>query len=256
MVTLHAVRLDRRGGPGKLTSDRFDLAWPPGLVEERGLGVVEPQDREEPLVWNCLEPVVLLPVGGCRPEVDVGRAVRVGLDGARLAPEVRLRLVGLEHGAGLAVIEYHRPESALVEGGWERQPVVAGPVEVLPIAAARRTEVLRADTGEVHAHGGGDAGRDVEEPRARVELAGAIARAGDDALGGHLRGWVQELVAPGEEPVEPLRAGVVGDVLLGPGRERDGAGGRLADDDGVFEDLAHPSVGLERLALDDPDGGE
>src|SRR5512132_425481 len=148
MVTLHAVRLDRRGGPGKLTSDRFDLAWPPGLVEERGLGVVEPQDREEPLVWNRLEPVVLLPVGGCGSEVDVGRDVRVGLAGARLATQVRLRLVGLEHGAGLAVVEHHRPEPALGDVGWERQAVVTGAVEVLPVAAARGTEVLGADAGE------------------------------------------------------------------------------------------------------------
>src|SRR5664279_2235481 len=75
-------------------SDRFDFAGSPRLVEERGLRAVEPQDREEPLARNRLNPVVLPPVGRCRPEVDVRRAVRVGLDRAGLAAHVRLRGLG------------------------------------------------------------------------------------------------------------------------------------------------------------------
>ena len=80
--------------------------------------------------------------------------------------------------------------------------------------------------------------------------------AGDGAVGGDLRRRVEELIAAGEQHVEPRRAGVVGEAFLRPRRERDGAGGGVADRDGVLEDLAHPLVGLERLSLDDPDRRE
>src|SRR5512132_3899361 len=60
----------------------FDLARPPGLVEERGLGVVEPKDRPPALAGDGLEPVVGLAVRRTGPEVEVGRTIRVGLHGA------------------------------------------------------------------------------------------------------------------------------------------------------------------------------
>ena len=80
--------------------------------------------------------------------------------------------------------------------------------------------------------------------------------AGDRAVGGDLRRRVEELVAADEERALPRRVRVEGEALLGSCRERDGAGGGVADHDGLLEDLAHPGVGLERLAVHDPDGGE
>ena len=128
------------------------------------------------------------------------------------------------------------------------------PSKYFAVAVAHRVDVLRADAGEAHAHRRGDAGGHVEEVGARVELAGAVARGrGDGAVGGDLRGRVEELVAADEERAGPLRVRVVGEAFLGSGGKGDGAGGGVADDDGVLEDLAHPLVGLERLAVHDPD---
>jgi len=53
-----------------------------------------------------------------------------------------------------------------------------------------------------------------------------------------------------------LRVRVEGEALLGSGREGDGAGGGVAHHGGVLEDLAHALVGLERLAMHDPDRGQ
>ena len=150
----------------------------------------------------------------------------------------------------------HRPEPALGDAGRQGEPVAPAAVEELPAAVAHGDQVLRADPGQPHAHRGGDTGGGVEERDPRVELARPVAGGGDSAVGGDLRRRVEELIAAGEQHVDPGRAGVVGEAFLRPRRERDGAGGGVADRHGVFEDLAHPLVGLERLALDDPDGRE
>ena len=85
-----------------------------------------------------LEPVALVAFGGRGSEVDVGRAVGVGLDGAGLAAETGQVLVGLQHRAGLVVVHQQRPEPALGDVGWKREAVVAGAVEVVPFAVAHR----------------------------------------------------------------------------------------------------------------------
>ena len=194
---------------------------------------------------------MLLAIGGCRSEVDLRRAVRIGLDRPRLAPHIRFRLIGLEHRAGLIVVRHHRPEPTLGDVGWERQAVVAGPVEELAVAAACRHEVCRADAGEAHAHRRGDSCGDVEEPGAWVELAGTIAGGGNWSVRGDRWRRVEELVTADEEPVEPGRVGIVEDAVLGAGRERDRPGGRVPDHDCLFEDLSHALVGVELLAVDD-----
>ena len=78
----------------------------------------------------------------------------------------------------------------------------------------------------------------------------------DRAVGGDLRRRIEELVAADEQRALPFRARVVREALLRARRERHRAGGGVADHDGVLEDLAHPLVGRERLAVDDPDRGE
>ena len=80
--------------------------------------------------------------------------------------------------------------------------------------------------------------------------------AGTDAVGGDLRRRVDELVATDEERALPRRVRVESEAFLRPGGEGDGTSGGVADLDGVLEDLAHPLVGPEGLAVRDPYGGE
>ena len=62
--------------------DQFDLARPPGLVEERLQRAVEAQEREPALAGHRLDPVAVLRVGWLgRAEIDRRRAVRVRLGG-------------------------------------------------------------------------------------------------------------------------------------------------------------------------------
>jgi|HubBroStandDraft_4_1064222.scaffolds.fasta_scaffold59024_3 hypothetical protein len=98
-------------------------------------GVVQPEDREEAFAWVDLNPVAGLASWSGRTEVDVGRALRVGLDRAGLASDVGLPLVGLQHPAG---------------------------------SAPKKITAGRSEEGAVHARGHRAEGR---SPRAGVTLA-------------------------------------------------------------------------------------
>ena len=100
----------------------------------------------------------------------------VPVDGAGLAAEAGMPLVGLEHGARLAVVEHDGPEATLGDVGGECDAIVASAVKVVAFAVAHRVDVLRADAGEAHAHRRRDAGGHIEEVGAGVELAGTVAR--------------------------------------------------------------------------------
>src|SRR5206468_4361191 len=96
------------------TGDLLDRSRFPALVEEGLERAVEPKDGEPAFAGQGQDEVAVLhAVGLFRPEIDGGRAVGVRLSGrAReaLAAGPWETLRGLQHRAGLVVVERERPE--------------------------------------------------------------------------------------------------------------------------------------------------
>ena len=86
MVRVHQAAVARQGEwlrcADRALGHHFELAWPPGLVEERLERAVEPQDDEPTLLRIGLDPVACgdaVGLGG--RDVHDGRAVRFGFRG-------------------------------------------------------------------------------------------------------------------------------------------------------------------------------
>ena len=160
----------------------------------------------------------------------------------------------LQHGARLVVIEDDRPELPARDVRWERDLVGLGAIEILALGIHERAKVLRTDVRQTHAHGGRDTGGVNKHRRPRVQRAVAGGRKGFDSLLRHQRRRGVEVVATHEEHVRPSGTGVIREAfglartpVQGPTR-----GG--ADGCGLRENLLHPRIGIERLALHDADG--
>jgi hypothetical protein len=78
------------------------------------------------------------------------------------------------------------------------------------VAIAHSHDVLRADPREPYAHRRGDACVGVEERGPSIELPGPVIRHLLDAVRVDQLGWGEELVAAGEQHVEPRRTAVIG----------------------------------------------
>ena len=127
-----------------LSLHQLDFAWPPALIDPGLQRAVQTQADPPALAGNGLQPVAFLPPGRLGAEVDVVGAVGVLLQGIVNAADAREPLVGLQHGAGLVVVERERPE---VPGGDVRRqvdPVGPAAIEGLLILIRVGHGVLRA----------------------------------------------------------------------------------------------------------------
>ena len=187
-------------------SDWFDLARPPGLVEERLERVVEAEDRNQPLpgtVCSQLFPDPQAPSARTRSRLSRLRSSRPSLTDYR-----GMATVG-QFGASTEFVgRTSQPtRSGSWDVWWQRQSVGVGTVEVLTVAVSRRRhEVLRADAGETHAHRRRDPGGHIEE-RWSASSACVHHRSGRQTgpSGVISGGGIEELIATHEQHARTTR---------------------------------------------------
>ena len=90
-----------------------------------------------------------------------------------------------------------------------------------------------------------------------LSVRGAGGRVDGDGAGGtYLWRWRLEVVAADEEHVHPGGLGIVIELAGGARTPVEGSARGRSDGRRIGQDLLHPRIGVERLALHDPDGGE
>gem|GEM_PF-4334928 len=182
-----------------------------------------------------------MPRGRSRAEVYIHGCVGVDDNAFGLVTETGELLVGLQHRAGLVVVEDKGPEVLRRDVRWQMDLVGLAAVERFAFAVHERGGVLRADAHHLRGHRRRDAGRVVEKEGAGVEVAHA--------------GLGEELVAAADEALDP---GAVREEvgLLEAGPEQIGARGGVTHGHGLGEDFLHARIGSEWLAFFDADGGQ
>ena len=110
--SFHISRLARF--EASLLNDRLfyqhDIVRSPRLVEPRFERAVESQGGVPTLAGDGLNPVAFLAGWRLRAEPDIHRTIGIHQQAFGLAAHRRPVLVGLEHRAGLAVVNNHGPE--------------------------------------------------------------------------------------------------------------------------------------------------
>ena len=147
--------------------------------------------------------------------------------------------IGLQHRAGLVVVDDHRPEVLDRDVGRQMQPVVLAAVERIAVGIQRRPRIGRALADDLRVHRRRDAGGEEEvHERSGIEV-------------GHA-GLPLELVAAEERAAASCCCRSSKPSFCASPVD-DGAGGRVAHGRRLGEDLLHPLVGREGLALLDAD---
>ncbi len=145
------------------------------MVEPGLEWAVEAQDREPALAGDGLDPVVLVLLRRFGSEVEIDRAVMVVAQVVAFAVAAGEPLAGLQFRSGLRVVDDDRPEVL----GWHVAGDASGgrpwPVECVAVAVDHRPGVLRPGSNHLQRHGRRVDRRQVEEERAGIQMASAVA---------------------------------------------------------------------------------
>src|SRR5580700_902995 len=124
--------------------NQFELTGLPCLVEPRLQWAVKAQKDVPTFVWNGLNPVGFAAFGRGWAKPNIYRAVGVDDNALCLAADAGELFIGLQHRAGLIVIDNERPE--ILRWDVRRQVNLVGlaAVQRLAFGVHERGSVLRA----------------------------------------------------------------------------------------------------------------
>ncbi len=219
---------------------QLNLARTPGLVEPRIERAVEAQDHEPAFAGNRLHPVAFFSCRSFRAKINIYRAIDVDLKILVLAAHAGELLVGLDHRAGLVVINNGRPEVLHRDMRWQMQLVVLSAFERITVRVLRTPGILRTFAHHLLRHGRGDTGGEIIEECSPIQI-------------GHA-GCALELVAAKERQT-PRAAGIEEGILV-TDAEGNRPGSHSADIRGILQNFLHAGIGIEGLALLNADCGK
>ena len=157
--------------PTSLFLRKFDLTRSPGFVEPGFGRAIKAQEAEPALLGNRLNPVRFLSLGRLGAEVEVNRPVVVRDHLVAFVVLVRVRLIGLQHGAGLRIVDHHRHELFGGRIPWQVQLVGLASVQIVALAVQIPPGVLRSLADKFPYHGRRVEGRHVEVLCPRINIA-------------------------------------------------------------------------------------
>src|ERR1700722_13760015 len=218
----------------------LEIARLPAFVEPRLQWSVETQKRIPALARHGLHPVAFLSRRSFGAEPHCHRAGGIFLDILLVTVEACKFLIGLQHRAGLPVVDHERPELPCRYRGGKRDLVGLAAVKIAAHRIARGVSIGGAGARLGKGHRRRDAGGVVVKQCTRIE---------------HSLTVVQKLIAAADEAGAPLPIRIEFHSRVAR-CEHDCARRCVTHSDSVGENALHAFVGCEGLTLFDTNGGE